>query len=56
MIGSFMTAIIIGRFARKRDHSPEAMLQASLLVGFSALATFTNRFATVMAVVIYATL
>lgn len=56
LFGSFITGIIIGRFARRRHHSPEAMLAASLLVGFSGLAIFVNRYMSVMSVVIYVTL
>lgn len=56
LFGSVVSGFIIGRFAKRRDDSPEALLAASLLVGFSALATFTNRFMTVMALVIYITI
>jgi hypothetical protein len=56
LLGSILIGLVMGSFARRRSGSPEAMLAASLLVGFSALAAFTNRFMTVISIVIYVTI
>lgn len=54
LFGPFITGAIIGRFASRSHRSPEAMLMASLLVGFSGIAAFVNRYMAVMSLVIYA--
>jgi oligosaccharide repeat unit polymerase len=54
LFGSFITGFVIGRFAGRSHHSPEAMLIASLLLGFTGIAAFVNRYLAVMSLVLYA--
>jgi hypothetical protein len=54
MVGSFLLGLVVSSVARRRYLSPEAMLLAGLLVGFTALATFVNRYMSVMSIVLYA--
>lgn len=54
MVGSFLLGLVVSSVARRRYFSPEAMLLAGLLVGFTALATFVNRYMSVMSIVLYA--
>lgn len=53
LCGPFIAGAIIGSFAKRRHHSPEAMLAAGLLIGFSILTTFANKYMSVMTIVIY---
>ncbi|KGN34014.1 hypothetical protein N798_05065 [Knoellia flava TL1] len=53
VLGSLLAGLIIGLAVRHRHASPEALLLAGLLLGFSGLATFINRYMAVMSVVLY---
>jgi len=54
MLGSFFLGLLVNSVSRRRYLSPEAMLLAGLLVGFTGLATFINRYTSVMSIVLYA--
>lgn len=56
IMGSFLTGFVIGRASRRSHRSHEAMLFAGLLVGFTGLAAFINRYFEVMSVVLYLTI
>lgn len=53
VLGSLTIGLIIGSFARRSGRRPEVTLIAGLLIGLAGLASFANRYMSVMTIVLY---
>lgn len=51
--GALVVGVLIGSAARLAARSPRVLVLGGLLVGFSGLATFVNRYAAVMSIILY---
>ncbi|RBY84549.1 O-antigen polymerase [Blastococcus sp. TF02A-30] len=53
ILGALVVGMLVGTAAKHAARSPRALVLGGLLVGFSGLATFVNRYAAVMSIVLY---
>ena len=53
VLGALVVGMLIGTAARLAGRSPRVLVLGGLLVGFSGLATFVNRYGAVMSIVLY---
>ena len=53
ILGALVVGMLVGSAARWAGRSPRLLVLGGLLVGFSGLATFVNRYAAVMSIILY---
>lgn len=53
ILGALVVGMFIGSAARRAGQSARALVLGGTLVGFSGLATFVNRYAAVMSIILY---
>jgi oligosaccharide repeat unit polymerase len=53
VLGALVVGMLIGTAARLAGRSPRVLVLGGVLVGFSGLATFVNRYGAVMSIILY---
>jgi oligosaccharide repeat unit polymerase len=53
ILGALTIGLLVGSAARMAGRSPRALVLGGVLVGFSGLATFVNRYGAVMSIILY---
>lgn len=53
VLGALVVGMLIGTAAKLAGRSPRALVLGGVLIGFSGLATFVNRYGAVMSIILY---